>query len=141
MNETDLLNCVRKNLEMGIDGIKTVRGYAKSERFADALDSQLKEYEELYNDADRILGKYGGKTENVPAAAKVFAEISGTMKSMMGGADEKIAEEMVRGNTTGSAKLTRQYREYDGDKSDVRELVEKVIDIEEKHSREMKKFL
>lgn len=39
MNDEELVNSIRKNVEMGIDGIKMVIQYAKDEKFVDALNS------------------------------------------------------------------------------------------------------
>jgi hypothetical protein len=125
---------------MGIDGIKTVYDYAKGEKFQTALNDQLKEYEDLYRQADELLANYGGEAKDVPATAKISAEIASRFKSMIG-SDERIAENMIRGNITGATKLTRQLREYAGNSEDIRAFAEKVIATEENNSRVMKKYL
>lgn len=141
MNEEELINSIRKNVEMGIDGIKMVVQYAKDESFVDALNSQMREYQEIYNEADRLLEKVGGEPKDVPAVAKMSAEVMTSIKCMTGGRDAKIAEDMVRGNTTGLAKLTRQLHEYSGCNKDVIDFAGRVIQTEESNCEQMKQYL
>ena len=141
MNETELINSIRKNVEMGIDGIKMVTQYAKDEKFVAALNSQMREYQQIYSEADQLLAKVGGEPKDVPAVAKISAEMMSSIKAMTGGQDAKIAEDMVRGNTTGVAKLTRQLHEYEGGNKEVIDFTNRVIQTEESNCEEMKQFL
>ena len=141
MNESELINSIRKNVEMGIDGIKMVTQYAKDEKFVDALNSQMREYQQIYSEADALLAKVGGEPKDVPAVAKISAEMMSSIKAMTGGQDAKIAEDMVRGNTTGAAKLTRQLHEYDGANKEVIDFTNRVIQTEESNCEQMKQFL
>ncbi len=141
MNESELINSIRKNVEMGIDGIKIVTQYAKDEKFIDALNTQMREYQQIYSAADALLAKVGGQPKDVPAVAKISAEMMSSIKAMTGGQDAKIAEDMVRGNTTGAAKLTRQLHEYDGSNKEVIDFTNRVIQTEESNCEQMKQFL
>lgn len=141
MNESELINSIRKNVEMGIDGIKMVTQYAKDEKFVDALNSQMREYQQIYTEADALLAKVGGKPKDVPAVAKMSAEVMSSIKCMTNGQDAKIAEDMVRGNTTGAAKLTRQLHEYEGNNKEVIDFTNRVIQTEENNCEQMKQFL
>lgn len=141
MNESELINSIRKNVEMGIDGIKMVSQYAQDEKFVNALNSQMREYQQIYTEADTLLAKVGGQPKDVPAVAKISAEMMSSIKAMTGGQDAKIAEDMVRGNTTGAAKLTRQLHEYDGSNKEVIDFTNRVIQTEESNCEEMKQFL
>ena len=73
--------------------------------------------------------------------AKISAEMMSSIKAMTGGQDAKIAEDMVRGNTTGAAKLTRQLHEYDGANKEVIDFTNRVIQTEESNCEQMKQFL
>lgn len=141
MNDEELVNSIRKNVEMGIDGIKMVIQYAKDEKFVDALNSQLNEYQNIYAEADELLKKIGGTPKDVPAMAKISAEFMSSIRCMSAGEDAKIAEDMVRGNTSGFTKLTRQLHEYPGCNKEVIDFANRVIHTEESNCEQMKQFL
>ncbi|MBQ8382700.1 MAG: hypothetical protein IJX47_05795 [Clostridia bacterium] len=141
MNEIDLLNRMRQNLEMGIDGIKKVIPYAQNEGFKEALSRQLTEYQGLYRESDDLLAKHQGEPKDVPVMAKISTEVMSTMKAMAYKEDSKIAEDMVRGTATGIAKLIRHQGEYGGSNKEVNDLCARIIRAEEKNSEEMKQYL
>ncbi|MBQ8288234.1 MAG: hypothetical protein IJX76_05620 [Clostridia bacterium] len=141
MNEIDLLNRMRQNLEMGIDGIKKVIPYAQNEGFKEALNRQLTEYQGLYRESDDLLAKHQGEPKDVPVMAKISTEVMSTMKAMAYKEDSKIAEDMVRGTATGIAKLIRHQGEYGGSDKEVNDLCTRIIQAEEKNSEEMKQYL
>lgn len=141
MNEIDLINRMRQNLEMGIDGIKKVIPYAQNEGFKEALNRQLTEYEELNRESDRLLSKYQGEPKDIPVMAKISTEVMSTMKAMAYKEDSKIAEDMVRGTATGIAKLMRHQSEYSGGDQAVNDLCSRIIAAEERNSEEMKQYL
>ena len=48
---------------------------------------------------------------------------------------------MIKGNTMGLNKMSRNLREYNGADSNIRLLAQKMLDTEETHISEMKAFL
>lgn len=141
MNEIELTNSIRKNVEMGIDGIKMVRQYVKGDDLAFELSDQMREYRDIHQKASEMLEGYGGKAKDVPTLTKLSAEAMGVIKSLSDSSDEKIAEDMVRSTTTGYAKLTRELGQYQGSDDALRAFTEMVIATEEQNCEKMKKFL
>ena len=141
MNEIDLINRMRQNLEMGIDGIQKVIPYAKGEGFKEALNRQLEEYQTLYAESDRLLSAHDGTPKDIPVIAKISTDVMSTMKAMAYKEDTKIAEDMVRGTATGIAKLMRHQGEYSGGDEAVNSLCTRIIESEERNSEEMKQYL
>lgn len=141
MDSIELINLMRQNLEMGIDGIKKVIPYAESQGFKEALGRQLGEYEGLYRESDKLLAKHKGEPENIPVMAKISTEVMSTMKAMAYKDDSKIAEDMVRGSSTGIAKLIRHQSEYGTGDPEVSALCARIIQVEEKNCEEMKQYL
>lgn len=141
MNEIDLINHMRQNLEMGIDGIQKVIPYAQSENFKEALNRQLAEYRKLYNESDNLLYKHQGEPKDIPVMAKLSTEVMSTMKAMAYKEDSKIAEDMVRGTSTGIAKLMRQQGDYCGHDKEVLDLCTRIVRTEEADCEEMKQYL
>ena len=141
MNEIELINHMRQNLEMGIDGIQKVIPYAQSEGFKEALNRQLEEYRGLYHESDNLLCKHQGEPKDIPVMAKISTEVMSTMKAMAYKEDSKIAEDMVRGSSTGIAKLIRQQGDYCGGDKEINDLCTRIIQAEERNCEEMKQYL
>ena len=139
LKETEMLNFIRQNVQMGIDGIKLVIDDTDDKDFYTALDRQLTEYKEIYKTADELLQSLGGEKENVAAAVKIASHLSARMKTM-NGSTSKIAESMIQGSTMGITKIIKHKNEYNGD-SRVLEIADKLLKTEENNVEQLKKFL
>ena len=137
--ETELLNCIRKNTEMGMDGIKLLLDDIENKDFYNELDRQFSEYNEIYTDADELLKTLGGEPEDVKAAVRIASHLSGKMKSLSGSCS-KIAESMIQGSMMGITKLIKQLNEYNGDDK-ARKIAEKLLKTEENNIEKLKAFL
>lgn len=139
LKETEMLNFIRQNVQMGIDGIKLVIDDTDDKDFYTELDRQLTEYKEIYKTADELLQSLGGEKENVAAAVKIASHLSARMKTM-NGSTSKIAESMIQGSTMGITKIIKHKNEYNGD-SRVLEIADKLLKTEENNVEQLKKFL
>ena len=139
LKETEMLNFIRQNVQMGIDGIKLVIDDTDDKDFYTELDRQLAEYKEIYKTADEVLQSLGGEKENVAAAVKIASHLSARMKTM-NGSTSKIAESMIQGSTMGITKIIKHKNEYNGD-SRVLEIADKLLKTEENNVEQLKKFL
>ena len=139
LTETELLNFVRQNVEMGVDGIKLVIDDIDDDGFISELHHELSEYDRIYNAADSLLEEIGGEKQDVKAAAKIAAHLSGKMKSMSG-STSKIAESMIQGSTMGTTKLIQHINDYSGDEKALK-IAEDLRKTEENNIENLKKFL
>ena len=138
LTETELLNFVRQNVEMGVDGIKLVIDDISDADLSE-LHHELSEYDRIYNAADSLLEEIGGEKQDVKAAAKIAAHLSGKMK-FMSGSTSKIAESMIQGSTMGTTKLIQHINDYSGDEK-VLKIAEGLRKTEENNIENLKKFL
>ncbi len=139
LKETELLNLVRQNVQMGIDGIKLVSDGTDDKEFHTELMRQLAEYEEIFSEADRLLETLGGEKRDVKAAAKIAAHLSARMKSLSG-STSKTAESMIQGSTMGITKLIKHINEYNGDGAALR-IADRLLKTEENNTEQLKKYL
>ena len=141
-NEKDLLNYIRQNTEMGIDGIDMIFDHVKSEEFRSVLSKQKSEYKKYYSDADSLLRKKGGEPEEISAIAKVSTTVMGKMKNLTDREDSDYAEDMIKGTSMGISKLIKHIHNYCGESnSDALSLGEKLLDTEEANLEDIKRFL
>lgn len=139
LKETELLNFIRQNVQMGIDGIKLVIDDINDRDFYNELDRQLKEYNEIYETADELLQTLGGEKQDVKAAVKIASHLSARMKTM-NGSTSKIAESMIQGSTMGITKIIKHINEYNGDDRALK-IADKLLKTEENNVEQLKKFL
>lgn len=139
LNESKLINYIRQNVQMGIDGIKIVIDDVKSKEFYDELKSELNEYAAFFNEAEELTDKAGYEKIDINAAVKIAFHLSGRFKTMNGG-DSKIADSMIQGSTMGVTKLITHINEYCGDE-DVLKLAERLLKFLEGNIENLKKFL
>lgn len=139
LNESELINYIRQNVQMGIDGIKIVIDDVKSKEFYDELKSELNEYAEIFNEAEELIDKAGYEKVDINAAVKIASHLSGRLKTMNGG-DSKIADSMIQGSTMGVTKLITHINEYHGD-NDVLNLAERLLKFLEGNIENLKQFL
>lgn len=139
LNESELINYIRQNVQMGIDGIKIVIDDVKSKEFYDELKSELNEYAAIFNEAEELTDKAGYEKIDINAAVKIASHLSGRLKTMNGG-DSKIADSMIQGSTMGVTKLITHINEYCGDE-DVLKLAERLLKFLEGNIENLKKFL
>lgn len=141
MREAELLRHVYQTAEMGQDGIRSVRGYAKDPALAQALNRQMGEYQHIQATAGGMLRARGIEPEGVGALAKLSAEAMSAMKTMADHSATKIAELMIQGSTMGVTKSLRTIRDCELKDPQVRDLADKLLKTEQANIEEMKQFL
>ena len=139
LKEIEILNFIRQNVQMGIDGIKLVIDDTDEKDFYKELERELNEYNEVYNEADSLLEEIGGEREDVNATAKIASHLTARVKKL-NGSTSKIAESMIQGSTMGVTKLIRHINQYNGDEK-VLKIAEKLVKTEEQNIENLKKFL
>lgn len=140
MNDTEFLNLICKNSEMGKVGIDSVMDYARDERMREALKIQKQEYDKIYGEAVQMLKSRNAQVKHVSPMAKIGSEMTGAMKTMTDRSSAKIAEMMIQGSTMGITKLMKNRGEYDGNDDDILSLSDKLQKTEEQNIKTMKGF-
>lgn len=139
LNESEIINFIRQNVQMGIDGIKIVIDDVKSKEFYDELKSELREYNEIFNEAEELADRAGYEKVDINAAVKIASHLSGRLRTINGG-DSKIAESMIQGSTMGVTKLIMHLNEFNGD-DDVLKIAERFLKFLEGNIENLKQFL
>lgn len=140
MNDTEFLNLISKNAEMGKVGIDSVMDYTRDERMREALRVQAKEYDKIYGEAVQMLKSRNAEIKHVSPMAKMGSEMTSAMKTMTDHSTSKIAEMMIQGSTMGVTKIMKNRSDYDGNDEDILSLSEKLLKTEEQNIKTMKGF-
>ena len=140
-HDTQMLQGICKSTEMGQSGIRSVMRSAKDPAMQRALASQLREYDAIHNQADRLLRDRGESAQRIPGMALTFSRMSAGMKMAMDSSSSAIAGMMIQGNTKGMVKSMRQNRALTILDPKVSGLNNRLLQTELSNIEQMKSFL
>ena len=130
-----------KTTQMGQSGIRCVMDYAKGEKLKQALHSQLKEYDEVENRAQKLAACHEERPSQLAPMVRSMSSMMSKMKLQYGDTDSKIADMMILGNTRGRIKGLRNLRKYADADPEIRSLAQNLLDYEENNIEQMQPFL
>ena len=141
-NEISMLNSIRRTTQMGCYGIEVVLDETVNRKFRNALREQHKEYEEIFEEADRLLNERGGKGKDINPFTKYGSAVSSVLR-VRASADPtaKIAEMMLQGNTRGMIKSLNNIRTMGMLEPKVATLSRRLLQTEQANIDQMKEFL
>ena len=141
INDVEMLNSILQSGEMGCQGITSVRKRLKDSKVDDVLCNQLVRYGKIYHCANNMLRNRGEEIQHVSPITKTMTRYAASRDLKRDSSSSHVAEMMIKGNTMGLNKMSRNLREYNGADSNIRLLAQKMLDTEETHISEMKAFL
>ncbi len=143
INDMTMLNFIRQNTQMGRQGIMDVLPKVENENssFTGALNRQMREYENIYAEADKMLGELGGQRENISAMSRISSQMMTTMKTMTDSSVSHIADMMIQGSSMGVTKIIQHQKDYDQSNPRITALADKLLKTEQNNIEELKKFL
>ena len=138
-----LLSRVYKSVNMGSDAILTIIPKTDDTSLRSDLTAQLDGYRSFATQAKTKMTSLGIEPKETPAIAKMPAEMSIHMTTMVDNSNSKIAEMMIGGSMTGIIELTRESRTAgaDGAAQDIVKLAQDVVTFEEGNIRKMRTYL
>ena len=139
--DTQMLQGICRSTEMGQSGIRSVMKSARDPAMQRALASQLREYDAIHHQADRLLQDRGASAKRIPGMALTFSRMSAGMKMAMDNSSSAIAEMMIQGNTRGMVKSMRQNRALQVLDPKVSGLNNLLLQTELSNIEQMKSFL
>lgn len=139
---TELLQFVHKNAEMGRGTIPKVAELVKEPDFHRALEHQLEEYSKIASQAEAAIRRRGGEPQEPGQISEAMSDLTLKIKTMTDQSPSHIAEMMIRGSTMGVVQMTRRIHELKdrGDREAV-ELARRLLKTEENNIQQLKEFL
>lgn len=141
-NDVSMLNAIRKTTRMGCIGIDAVMEETTDRSCRSALRSQYREYDEIREEADRLLKCHGTRPGDVHPLARYGSTMASRLR-VRASADPtaKIAEMMVQGNTRGMLKSMHNIRTMGTLEPKVATLSRRLLQTEQANIDQMKQFL
>ena len=136
-----ILSSLLKTAQMGQTGIRSVLDASMRPGLRKALESQLREYDDIEREAHAIASQRGWELRELDPAVKMMSDMMSRMKLTRGNADSTIADMMIQGNTKGMVKGLKNIHQFAGQDQQICALSQKLLDTETANIRQMQSFL
>lgn len=135
------MGSVIKTTQMGQTGINFVLDRINTPDLKSAILSQLKEYDQIEAEAQKIAQKNNWNIPSLNPAVRLMSDTMTQIRLSFGNTDSTIAGMMIRGNMSGMIKGQKNLNHAPEDDGEVAALGQKLIQTEINNIRQMKPFL
>lgn len=137
----EFLNYIYQNAEMGKTTISQLIDIAKDESFKQSLQSQLREYNEIFDMAGNKIKEAEEKSKGLGTMTKLKTYIMINMSTIKDKTASHIAEMMIQGSSMGIIDITKKLKEYDNADPEIISIGNRLLKFEQQNIEEMKTFL
>ena len=144
MIEQDTIRLLREcdaGIKMGVASIDEVRDYAKDKKLKDALTDCKVQHEQLKDELQRALDRFGDDGKDPNPVAKGMSWLKTNVKLGVDLSDATIADLMTDGCNMGMKSLTKYLNEYKAADENAKSLTKKLIAQEAHLVGEMRQYL
>lgn len=144
MVHEDTINLLREcdaGIKMGVASIDEVRGYVKSKELKDELTECKRQHEQLKDELQQALDRFGDDGKNPNPMAKSMSWLKTNVKLGIDLSDATIADLMTDGCNMGMKSLTKYLNEYEAADENAKELTKKLIAQEAHLVGQMRHYL
>ena len=137
----EFLNYIYQNAEMGKNTISQLIGMVEDTYFKQRLESQLKEYNEIFDLSNNKIELFQKETKGIGAFSKLSTYLMINFNTITNKTPSHIAEMIIQGSTMGIVDITKKLNEYSATDKDIVALADRLLKLEQQNVDEMKKFL
>ena len=137
----ELLNFVYQNAQMGVVTLKQLISITKDDDFVRHLESQYNEYQEIHSEAQRLLNENGYDEKGISAFEKLKTYLMINMQTLTDKTPSHISEMLIVGSNMGIINAVKNLKKYQNAETDIRNLMERLLQFEENNVQELKQFL
>lgn len=144
MIEQDTIRLLREcdaGIKMGISSIDDVLDYVSHQELKKLLSTCKSEHEKLQDEIQILLDKYQDDGKNPNPMAKSMSWIKTNVKLTIDESDETIADLMTDGCNMGVKSLNKYLNQYEAADEKSKDITKRLINLEEKLTIDIRKFL
>ncbi len=144
MIEQDTIKLLREcdaGIKMGVSSIEDVLGYVESDELERLLTECKDEHEKLDRELQQLLDKYKDDGKEPATIAKGMSWMKTNMKLAMNESDHTIADLMTDGCNMGVKSLNKYLNKYEAADEVSKDITKRLINLEEKLTVDIRKFL
>lgn len=140
-SNTELLNFIFQNSEMGIRTTRELLEICKDEGFNSLLSSQHDEYSMLNDKAKTLIENMGKPPKDIDSISSATSYIMIKMNTLTDKSPSHISEMMMRGSNMGIIDIRKRLNQYKNVDAEITALAQKLLEFEERNVEELKKHL
>lgn len=137
----DLLSSILKTTQMGQIGIRSVLNATLRPELRQELESQLREYDSIEQEAQAIATSRGWELTDLNPAIKGMTNAMTRTRLSWGNVSSKAAAMMINGNTKGMIKSLKNIHAFTGEDAQVSSLSQRLLDCETANIRQVQGFV
>lgn len=138
---TELLNYVYQNSQMGVETIDQLLDIIEDGAFKKQLTSQKGEYREINEEAEKLLNENGYDEKGISAFDKIRSYLMINIQTLADKSTSHVAEMMLTGSNMGIINAIRNIKKYDDADKNILNLMKKLLRFEENNMEKLKEFL
>lgn len=142
--EDDTIKLLREcnaGIKMGVSSLDEVLEHVKDEKLKELLEESKSTHEKLGDETHSFLLKFHDEGKEPNPMAKMMSWVKTNFKLGDEESDRVVADLITDGCNMGVKSLYRYLHQYKAADEDVKKLVGKVIEVEEKLIKEMREYL
>lgn len=138
---TELLNFIYQNSQMGIEALEKLVSITKDGEFKQCLQSQLNEYKLINNNSIKKLNENGHDEKGIGSFAKMQSYIMINIQTMMDKTPSHLAEMLITGSNMGVVDAIKNIKKYKDAEPAILKLMDDLKTFEENNIEQLKAFL
>lgn len=144
MVEQDTIKLLREcdaGVKMGVSSIDDVLKYTRDDNFKKRLEECKSEHNKLDKEIQELLSSYNDDGKEPNPVAKGMSWMKTNMKMTMDESDETIADLMTDGCNMGVKSLNKYLNKYKAANEISKDIAKRLINLEEKLSIDIRRYL
>lgn len=137
----EFLDYIYQNAEMGKSTISELIDIVKDEPYRKNLESQLKEYTEIFDISNNKIKDTQESSKGIGTLTKITSYIMINIKTLTNKTPSHISEMLIQGSTMGIIDITKRLKQYKDATQDIKDIANRLLKFEQQNVEEMKKFL
>lgn len=138
---TELLNFVYQNAQMGTVTINQILGIVNEDDFKRHIEAQLNEYKSIECEAAKLLKEHGCDEKGISGFEKIRTYLMIDIQTLTDKSSSHVAEMMLLGSTMGVINALRNLHKYEGAEKNIYGLMNRLLNFEEQNINQLKKFI
>ena len=140
-NTQYILNEVNKGIKMGMDSISTISEKVQSQDLKNDLKFQYDKYNEILNQVNNELSKFGEFPKELNPMQKAMGWMSIEWNTMNDKSDSKISEMMLQGTNMGIIEGVKLLNNNPDAPNQTKNILNEFIKFQENTVEQLKKYL
>ena len=140
-NTQYILNEVNKGIKMGMDSISTISEKVQSQDLKNDLKFQYDKYNEILNQVNNELSKFGEFPKELNTMQKAMGWMSIEWNTMNDKSDSKISEMMLQGTNMGIIEGVKLLNNNPDAPKQTKNILNEFIKFQENTVEQLKKYL